>query len=58
MCLGLRLIPVKLHKVMSSEPYRDIGNNSLQPTPRTARFGIDGSGMGILKSKPEYERGG
>jgi hypothetical protein len=31
---------------------------SLQPTPRAARFGIDGSGMGILKSKPEYEQGG
>jgi len=29
-----------------------------QPTPREARFGSDGPGMEILKSKPRYERGG
>jgi len=33
-------------------------NHSLQPTPRAARFDRDGVGMGILKSKPGYERGG
>ena len=33
-------------------------NNSLQPTPRTVRFAVDGSGLGILKSKPGYARGG
>ena len=29
-----------------------------QPTPRTAPFGSKGAVMGILKSKPGYERGG
>jgi hypothetical protein len=33
-------------------------NNSLQATPRTARFVSQGTGTGVLKSKPTGKRGG